>query len=127
MSFIRRWLQMADGSVDETTGALRVSVPESAPDYVVSDGVPNVTITASAVIPTAFSKTLPAGLLRIAIIPRPGAATVYYNFGAAATANTFAVPAIGLSIPVTKAVADLMQVYAAGGGVVCDLLICTAR
>ena len=95
-------------------------------DYVVSAHY-TATITATHPIPhaSAFNCTLPADLVRLVLIPR---GDVYWKIGGAATASTALVAqASPLSLPVTKTLADTIQVYAAGGGVVCDLLVCTPR
>lgn len=85
-----------------------------------------VTITTTSIIPTAFgSITLPADLVRIVLIPR---GDLYWKINAAATAATALIgQGSWLSLPVTKTLADTIQVYAAGAGVACDLLVCTAR
>jgi len=89
-------------------------------DYVVS-AVYHATIGATSVIPTAFTATLPTNTRRIVLIPR---GDVYWNVGAAAD-TTAKVPTGGLNMPVTKTLADTIQVYAAS--VECDLLVCTPR
>ena len=68
-------------------------------------------ITATSVLPTAFTITFAVNLVAITLIP--AAAGVYIKFGGAATANTTLVPLPGLKLYVTKATADLMQIYAA--------------
>jgi len=92
-------------------------------DYVVSAAY-TATITATAVLLTAFTATLPTRTVRVVLIPR---GDVYYEIGGAASASTAKLPAAGISMPVTKTLADTIQVYAAGDGVVCDLLVCTPR
>jgi hypothetical protein len=93
-------------------------------DYVVSVAY-TATITATAIIPTAFTATLPADLVRIVLIPR---GDMYWKIGGAATASTTLIgQADRLNMPVTKTLADTIQVYAAGAGVVADLFVCTPR
>ena len=114
-------------TVDEAAGASFNTAGQSAlynSDYVVSAAY-TATITATAVIPTAFTATLPADLVRLVLIPR---GDVYWKIGGAATASTALVAqASPLGLPVTKTLADTIQVYGAGAGVVCDLLVCTPR
>lgn len=96
----------------------------AAMDYVVS-ATYTATITATSIIPTAFTATLPADLERVILIPR---GDMYWNIGAAASASTALIgQSLALNMPVTKTLADTIQVYAAGAGVVCDLLVCTPR
>ena len=90
-------------------------------DYVVS-AVYTATIGATGTIPTAFTATLPANTVRIVLIPR---GAVYYKVNGAASAATALVPLGGLDMPVTKTLADTIQIYA--GTIVCDLLVCTPR
>ena len=90
-------------------------------DYVVS-AVYTATIGATGTIPTAFTATLPANTVRIVLIPR---GAVYYKVNGAASAATALVPLCGLDMPVTKTLADTIQIYA--GTIVCDLLVCTPR
>ena len=100
-----------------------ISGPINNLDYVLSAEY-TATITATSIIPTAFTATLPANTVRIVLIPR---GAVYYAVGGAASASSLLLPLGGLNMPVTKILADTIQVYAAGGGVVCDLLVCTSR
>ena len=94
---------------------------KSAVDYVLS-ATATATIGATAIIPTAFSVTLGATLMRIALVPR---GDVYYAIGGAASTGTAKLPSDGLVIPVTKTVADTIQVFASS--VVCDLLVFVPR
>jgi len=80
------------------------------------------TIGATSIIPTAFTATLPDNTERIVLIPQ---GAVYYKVGGAATASTAKVPLGGLNMPVTKTLADTIQIYAAS--IVCDLLVCGPR
>lgn len=110
----------ATGAALETGGQLELL--RDAEDYVVSAAY-TATLGATAVIPTAFTAVLPAGLVRIVLIPR---GDIYYAIGAAASASTQKIPGnTAFSLPFTKTVADTIQVYA--GSVVCDLLVCTPR
>ena len=93
----------------------------SGGDYAV-EAVYTATIGATAIIPTAFTATLPADTVRIVLIPR---GAVYYKVNGAASAATALVPLGGLDMPVTKTLADTIQIYA--GTIVCDLLVCTPR
>ena len=92
-------------------------------DYVVS-ATYTATIGATSIIPTAFTATLPANTVRIVLIPR---GAVYYKVTGVgdASAATALVPLGGLDMPVTKTLADTIEVFA--GDVVCDLLVCTPR
>ena len=114
-------------TVDEAAGASFNTAGQSAlynSDYVVSAAY-TATITATAVIPTAFTATLPADLVRLVLIPR---GDVYWKIGGAASAATALIAqASPLGLPVTKTLADTTQVYGAGAGVVCDMLVCTPR
>ena len=148
MGFISKWIQALNVPVDETTGAIRVTgsdggggdpvglkdaagtainpatkeaVEKLTPDYVVS-AVYTATVGATAALPAAFTATLPAGVLRILLVPR---GDVYWAIGGAASGSTAKVPSGGLNLPVTKAVADTIQVFASS--VVCDLIVCIAR
>ena len=95
-------------------------------DYVVSARY-TATITASALLTAAggFTAVFAANTVRIILIPR---GDMYWNIGAAAD-NTKSLIGQGtpLNMPITKTVADTVYVYAAGAGVVCDLLVCTPR
>ena len=51
---------------------------------------------------------------------------LFGQIGGAASANTVPVPAGGLSLPVTKAIADTLQIYAASS-TRCSLLVSIAR
>ena len=91
-------------------------------EYVVS-AVYTATIGATAIIPTAFTATLPANTKRIILIPR---GDVYWAIGGAASASTARITlGLALNMPVTKAVADTIQVYASN--VACDMLVCVPR
>jgi hypothetical protein len=91
-------------------------------DYVVSAAA-TVAVGATSVLPTAFGVTLPTNLVRIVLLP--AGTGVYVQVGGAASANTILVPTGGLSLPVTKAVADTIQIFAAT--VRCSLLVCIPR
>lgn len=90
-------------------------------DDVVS-AVYTATIGGSSIIPTAFTATIPTNVSRIVLIPR---GAVYYKVGGTASGATALLPLGGLSMPVTKAFADSIRVFAAS--VKCDLLVCTQR
>ena len=79
-------------------------------------------IGATSILPTAFTATLPADLCAIALIPQ---GDVYIKFAGAASANTTLVPSGGIVIPCTKAVADLIQIFA--GAVRCSLIVLDRR
>ena len=112
------------GTADAGGALTAIAVDTGNLDYVVSASY-TATITATSIIPTAFTATLPAGLVRIILIPR---GDLYWKIGGAASASTALIGQESwLSLPVTKTLADTIEVYAAGAGVVCDLLVCTSR
>lgn len=101
-----------------------IIVPLGNRDYVLSASY-TATITATSIIPTAFTATLPTGLVRIVLVPR---GDVYYKIGGSATTSTSLIgQGSYLNLPVTKTLADTIQVYAAGAGAAADLLVCTPR
>jgi hypothetical protein len=110
----------AENEIDPATSGKQDTLI-NATDYVVVAEY-TATIGATSIIPTAFTATLPAGLVRIILIPR---GDVYYKIGGAASASTAKVPAGGLNLPMTKTVADTVQVFASSVG--CDLLVCVKR
>lgn len=98
--------------------------------YVVSAHY-TATITASALLTDAagagggFGVTFATDTQRIVLIPR---GDMYWKIAGAASAATARIgQGLALNMPLTKALADTIYVYAAGGGVVCDLLVCTPR
>lgn len=102
----------------------------AAMDYVLTARY-TATITSSALLTDAagagggFGAVFAADTVRIVLIPR---GDLYWNIGAAATANTSLVgQGFALNTPITKAIADTIQVYAAGAGFKVDLLVYTPR
>jgi len=84
-------------------------------DYALSVSYP-VALGATATIPTLISATLPSNLVRIAILPHvANTGTIYYAIGGAASVATSQIPAGGENIPVTKTVADTIQLYGQAG------------
>jgi len=100
-----------------------ISGPINNLDYVLSAEY-TATITATSIIPTAFTATLPANTVRIVLIPR---GDMYWNVGAATASTALIGQGFALNMPVTKAVADTIQVYAAGAGFAVDLLVYVPR
>jgi hypothetical protein len=79
-----------------------------------------VTIPAtSATLPSAtmFNLTLPSDTMRIALIP---VGDVYWNIGTASAA-TAKIPSSGIEFPVTKTVANTIQLFAIN--VQCDIIV----
>jgi len=120
----RRWLHSLDLETDGEDRPLaeQALIALAAAESLDLALLATATIGASAVLPTAFGVTLPAGLARLVLVPR---GDVYWAKGGAASPSTAKVPAGGINLPVTKAVADTIQVYAAS--VACDLLAFVPR
>lgn len=95
---------------------------EQAIDQVVSAEY-TATIGATSILPTAFTATLPDDLMRIMLIPQTTG--VYIDLGATASSADMLLPLAGIELPVTKATADLIQIYASN--VVCTLLVLVPR
>ena len=113
------------GTADAGGALTAIAVDTGNLDYVVSASYTVTVTSTSADIPTRFSATLPAGLVRIILIPR---GDIYWKINGTASATTALIGQESwLSLPVTKTLADTIEVYAAGAGVVCDLLVCTSR
>lgn len=115
-------LEMSDAPVSDTNpvpvkvmsggtgGNLAATIPASAN---------SVTAAASALMSSLV--TINASLRAITLIPRSGK-TIYLALGGAASASTPAVPPGGISLTITKAVADTLYVYSADGGPNLDVI-----
>lgn len=119
-------MSMSEAQGREIIELLRVGGGEIAAavqndDDVVS-AVYTATIGGSSIIPTAFTATLGEATTRIVLIPR---GAVYYKVGGAASAATALVPLGGLNMPVTKALADTIRIFA--DTIVCDMLVLEPR
>lgn len=77
----------------------------------------SVTAAASALLNSFF--TINASLRALTLKPRTGK-TVYIHFGSAASAGTFEL--VALSMTITKAVAETLYVYSADGGPNLDVI-----
>ena len=120
----RRWLHSVDLETDGEDRPLaeQALIALGAAESLDLALLKTATVGASAVLPTAFGVTLPADLARLVLVPR---GDVYWAKGGAASASTAKVPTGGINLPVTKAVADTIQVFAAG--VACDLMAFVPR
>ena len=79
----------------------------------------SVTAAASALLSSLA--TINASIQAITLIPRSGK-TICWALGGAASSSTPAVPPGGISLTITKAVADTIYVYSADGGPNLDVI-----
>ena len=101
----------AHGAVDDTSHALLVESVGSALNPVACGQT--TSITASGLL-SSYGITFNAGLKKLQLYPRAGAA-IYLAIGGAASASTFLIPAAGLSLDCSAMVAATLYVYAASG------------
>lgn len=104
----------ADIVLDAATGQQVVQVTTTTPASANS-----VTAAASALLGSLV--TLNASLRAITLTPRAGK-TIYWAIGGAASASTPAVPSGGISLTITKAVADTLYVYSTAVGPNLDII-----
>ena len=83
-------------------------------------GFHRVTFGASATLATLFGAAVQNGIKHLAIIPDSTAAATWNQSGAA-DANSAPVTMPGLVIPINKAVADTLQVYGSGKGLILEI------
>lgn len=103
------YLNVAKGEID-ASGRLMFG------DHLVVSAAYRLTITStSTLLPTLAGVTLPADLRAIAIVREEGSSEVIrHAYGGAASASSPEWSAAGLKLPTTKALADTIQLYAAG-------------
>ena len=109
------WNERVVAAVEQNAGTL------------LAGGFHRVTFGASATLAALFTaanggRATPAqaGLKRLFILPDPGV-TVTWNMGAAAVAGSAPSPSSGLTFPVGKAVADTLQFYGTGTGLILEI------
>ena len=90
----------------------KLSALENRDDVLVT--AERLTIGGSATLASLLATALAAGVTRIMIVPESASADIRMAIGGAASAATAKVPASGVSIPITKTLADTIRLYSSG-------------